>query len=105
MGIVYVVHLERPIEHMRHYVGFARDNDHLKERIAKHRSGDGAGLLKIANNAGIPWMVVRVWTGVPPEKERAVKSSSIKGVCPVCIFKELEIKKIKRAKTRAGVSV
>ncbi len=109
MGYIYLVHLERPLPGgRRHYVGYARDREHLDERWAKHRASEGAQFLKEANEAGIGWIVVRVWMNVGPDKEKQVKSMGAKFICPVCKAKAAEIarqKKLSRQVSRAALSV
>ncbi len=73
VGYVYLVLLERPLPGGRHYVGYTDD---LETRIASHRAGTGAQFLKQANEAGIAWMVVRVWMNAGRDKERSVKGMS-----------------------------
>lgn len=111
MGYVYLIHLEKPLPGgRRHYVGYARDKQHLEERWAKHRSNDGAAFLKEANKAGINWMVVRVWMGVTPEKEKSIKGMQAKFICPVCKAKQAEIAKhrkmlqVSRARSESTVN-
>ena len=107
MGYVYLIHLEKPLPgNRRHYVGYARDRDHLENRWAKHRSSEGAQILKEANEAGITWMVVRVWMDVGPDKEKSVKATASKFICPVCKAKAGEIaryKKRNRQVSRAAI--
>jgi predicted GIY-YIG superfamily endonuclease len=109
VGYVYLVHLERPLPGgRRHYVGYARDKDHLEERRLKHRAGTGAQILKEANEAGISWLVVRVWMNATSDKERQIKSMAAKFICPVCKAKDAELarqKKLLRQVSRARLSV
>lgn len=102
MGYVYLIHLEKPIGkgNQQHYVGFARDLEHYKERISKHRNNEGSKLLKAANDEGINWIVVRVWADATADTEKAVKQRSMKNTCPVCWFKEKD--RNKRSVSRAN---
>jgi predicted GIY-YIG superfamily endonuclease len=93
MGYVYLVHLEKPLPGGRHYVGYTSD---LAKRISLHRSGDGAKFLKQANDAGIAWMVVRVWMNADTDKEKSIKSMSARIICPVCKAKSAEIARQKK---------
>jgi predicted GIY-YIG superfamily endonuclease len=85
---VYLVHLERPLPGGRHYVGYTDD---LEKRIELHRAGQGAKFLKQANEAGIGWIVVRVWMNADRDKERSIKGMSARIVCPVCKAKAAEL--------------
>ncbi len=112
MGYVYLVHLERPLPGgRRHYVGYARDKQHLEERWAKHRSGEGAEFLREANKAGIAWLVVRVWMNATPEKEKSVKAASSRAICPVCkakageIARQKKLLRVSRARSELPVNV
>lgn len=50
VGVCYLIHFERPYRHARHYLGWTVD---LEARLAKHRAGNGARLLRVATAAGI----------------------------------------------------
>jgi predicted GIY-YIG superfamily endonuclease len=93
MGYVYLVHLEKPLPGGRHYVGYTSD---LEKRVALHRSGEGAKFLKQANEAGIGWVVVRVWMNADTDKEKSIKSMSARIICPVCKAKAAEIARQKK---------
>jgi predicted GIY-YIG superfamily endonuclease len=93
MGYVYLIHLERPLPGGRHYVGYTAD---LSNRIELHRSGEGAKFLKEANEAGISWLVVRVWMNADTDKEKSIKGMSARIICPVCKAKAAEIARQKK---------
>ncbi len=79
---VYLIHLERPYKHARHYLGWTRN---LTRRLAQHRAGTGARLLRAVNRCGIGWEVVRLWPG-GPEIERQLKVlKNSPRLCPVCM--------------------
>jgi predicted GIY-YIG superfamily endonuclease len=78
---VYLVHFEEPYKHARHYLGWS---DQLAYRIAHHKSGSGANLLRVVNEAGIRWVVARVWHGADRSFERRLKGHSSTRYCPVC---------------------
>lgn len=89
---VYLIHLDQPMSQgpdprtgheraARHYVGYSQN---FRARIDAHRSGEGARLLAVANERGIPWRVVRTWRGTR-QLERQIKNSHNTGrFCPVC---------------------
>lgn len=80
-GGVYLIHLERPYKHARHYIGFARN---IEARLDHHRRGSGANFLKVVTRAGIPWHLVRVWAGQDKTFERRIKGRSATRLCPEC---------------------
>jgi predicted GIY-YIG superfamily endonuclease len=81
-GEVYLIHLNQPIGHARHYTGFALDH---ARRFQEHLDGRGGRLLKVANSRGITYAVVRVWSPADRRFERRVKNSSrAPQLCPVC---------------------
>jgi hypothetical protein len=57
---VYLLHLERPFRHARHYLGSAL---HLDARLAEHARGGGSRLLAHVVAAGIGWQLARTWRG------------------------------------------
>lgn len=82
---VYLIHLDTPLHHAKHYLGSAVNVD---ARIAHHRSGSGARLLKAVNEKGIGWNVVRTWEtkdGEGRQLERKLKNrKNAPKLCPVC---------------------
>lgn len=84
MGIVYLIHFEKPFHHARHYLGFCEDGN-LDKRMACHRSGNGSRLMAAVSRAGIAWSVVRTWEGVDRNFERSLKNRK-EGpkFCPTC---------------------
>jgi len=79
---VYLIHLDKPIGHARHYLGYADD---VTERLARHRQGRGGRLLKVAVSRGIGFDVVRVWPDGDRALERRLKRlKNGPGLCPVC---------------------
>ena len=82
---VYLLHLEPPLRHSRHYVGYARDERQLEERLKRHRAGTGGALLRPAVARGSTISLAHVWPDAPQEFERYVKSHGGAGRwCPLC---------------------
>jgi hypothetical protein len=81
---VYLIHLDDPYFHARHYVGFADD---IAQRIATHRKGHGSPLLAAATAAGIACMVVQIWPGGDRRFERKLHNRHGSRLCPepVCV--------------------
>ncbi len=81
-GTVYLIHLETPIAHSRHYLGWTR---FLKKRINHHRNGTGARFLAEAVRRGIGFEVVRKWKNTDGNFERKLKNrKNAPKLCPVC---------------------
>lgn len=82
----YLIHAERPIRHAQHYLGAAPD---IPARIAAHRAGRGAALVRAFNERGIGWHVARTWPTATPElavgTEIALKNRrDSPRICPEC---------------------
>ena len=65
-----------------HYLGSSLD---IARRLARHRQGDGARLIKVITEAGLSFVVVRTWVG-GKALERRLKSrkNAPRELCPVC---------------------
>lgn len=84
---VYLLCLTRPYKHARHYVGWSKD---LEARLAHHRAGTGANLLRVAKKAGIDFGVVCVWPEETRTFERKLKNTHrVARYCPVCSGKSV----------------
>lgn len=55
---VYLIHLDDPLCHARHYLGASKD---IPARLEAHRQQRGAKMLAHANTRGLRWHVERVW--------------------------------------------
>lgn len=51
---IYVLHLEEPICHARHYSGCTSN---IKRRLERHASGNGGNLIRVAMERGIHWQL------------------------------------------------
>jgi predicted GIY-YIG superfamily endonuclease len=81
-GEVYLIHLDKPIAHARHYIGWTASEP---ARTARHANGNGARLLAVAKDHGISWRVVRTWPGASKRFERRLKNAAnAPRLCPVC---------------------
>lgn len=79
---VYLIHFSEPLHHARHYVGYT---DNVRRRIAEHRRGEGSPLVRAVNEAGIAWVVARLWIRGDRELERRIKAWHGSAVfCPMC---------------------
>lgn len=80
---VYLIHLSSPICHARHYLGWTK-RDTVEERLAKHRSNQGARLLAVANQLGIEYEVVRTWEGDRKLERQLKRRKHSPLLCPMC---------------------
>lgn len=80
---VYLLHFSEPYKHARHYLGWSPN---IADRLAAHQAGKGARLLQVIVEAGIGFVLVRVWPGLDPQDEAAMKRWHHTGArhCPVC---------------------
>ena len=86
-GTVYLVHLDRPFWHAKHYMGFT-ERDDVETRLEEHRNNRGSKLLRAVNDAGIPWRLSRTWEGMTRSEERRLKRQKMAPrLCPVCVAK------------------
>ena len=80
-GTVYLIHLDTPYKHARHYTGWTTD---LAARLHAHRNGRGARLMEVITAAGITWRLARTWPG-GRDRERAIKDRhEAPRLCPEC---------------------
>jgi predicted GIY-YIG superfamily endonuclease len=80
-GMVYLIHLDTPYKHARHYTGWTTD---LAARMQAHRDGHGARLMEVVTAAGITWQLARTWPG-GRDRERAIKDRhEAPRLCPAC---------------------
>jgi predicted GIY-YIG superfamily endonuclease len=80
-GTVYLLHLDPPLKHARHYTGWTSD---LDQRLEAHRAGRGARLLEVVREAGGTFRLVRTWPG-SRTLERAIKNrKEAPKLCPEC---------------------
>ena len=80
-GTVYLIHLDVPYKHARHYTGWTLD---LDARLQAHRDGRGARLMEVITAAAITWQLARTWPG-GRDRERAIKNRhEAPRLCPIC---------------------
>jgi predicted GIY-YIG superfamily endonuclease len=81
MTIVYLLHFAEKLHHAQHYLGSADD---LEARLACHRSGNGARLMEVINEHGIPWQLARTWPGDRTLERRLKRRKEGRRLCPIC---------------------
>ena len=85
---VYLIHFDQKLKHAGHYIGFANQVD---KRLAHHKNGTGARILKVCNDLGITYGIVKVWEGKDRLFERKLKNSkNAPRLCPVCNPQEVK---------------
>jgi hypothetical protein len=57
LGVIYMLHFDRPYRHAKHYVGWTAD---LLDRLDAHAKGNGARLVEVIWQAGIGFTLVRI---------------------------------------------
>lgn len=93
-GTIYLIHLDQPMKHARHYLGFAID---LDARIETHRRGiaESCSFMRAVHKAKITWSVVRTWKGSrdlekklkcrrPRKDGSRTRGGSMTRHCPLC---------------------
>jgi len=81
MGTIYLIHFSKPYKHAKHYLGWT---ENLTKRIAKHRKGQGAKLLRVLKKEGIDFEVVRTWRGSRSDERKLKNRKEAPRLCPVC---------------------
>ena len=82
-GTVYLLCFDAPFGHARHYSGYAGPGN-LAPRMAHHRAGSGANLLRHVAAAGIEWQLVRTWAGTRSDERRVKRRGGASRLCPRC---------------------
>jgi len=80
-GCIYIIHLDTPLHHARHYIGFTTD---IWQRFETHATGQGSPYLRAALIEGCVFRVVRLIEG-DRTRERILKNRHGAAVfCPIC---------------------
>jgi hypothetical protein len=83
---VYVLHIDPPFKHARHYIGFTPDRTAAR-RVAEHLNGSFRGnpLIKAALNAGCQVRLAHEFPGASREFERWLKDrKDVRRWCACC---------------------
>lgn len=78
---VYLLHLDRPYRHARHYLGSSRD---VPARLAEHQAGRGARLMQVIREAGIGFVLARLWEGGREQERKLKRRRGSVRLCPIC---------------------
>lgn len=81
-GIVYLLHLNEPLKHAQHYIGWT--SQPVPARLSQHRRGQGAHFLKVAAEQGLKFELVAVWMGTRRFERRLKNRKNARRFCPLC---------------------
>lgn len=109
--VVYLIHLERPFKHARHYVGSTQN---LLERIRCYRAAnaDACAFMRAVHRAAIDWDVAAVWSFETIEEAltweysfkksgRGKHSRTAARSCPACRESALKLNRERMRRLRA----
>ena len=82
--MVYLIHFNEPFYHARHYLGYTTNARTLPKRLAYHRSGQGAKILKALNGQGIGYEIVKTWKGDRNLERKLKNRKKSSSFCPIC---------------------
>lgn len=85
---VYLLHFLQPLGdpdnprgQARHYIGSADD---VAQRLASHRVGHGAAIMRACAERGVDWALVRTWPGGRQEERQLKRRHKAAQFCPIC---------------------
>ena len=81
MATIYLLHLDKPLRHAKHYIGLADD---LAARLEPHAEGHGARMLAVCRERGITWQYVRTWQGDRKLERWLKRKKAAPTLCPAC---------------------
>ena len=108
MPTLYLIHFTQPYraksgkkqKTAQHYLGYTIN---IENRMALHRSGQGAKLLRVCKQEGITWEIARVWPGEGRETEKKFKRRGhFKTICPCCNQK---VSHLRHKPNRHGIEI
>lgn len=83
--MVYLLHFNKPVGGRAwHYIGYCGDGK-LEERLATHRSGNGARILAAAMEQGVSWVVAAAFPGYREVEKQLKLRKHASRFCPICI--------------------
>jgi predicted GIY-YIG superfamily endonuclease len=91
VGVIYLLHFDRPLVHARHYVGWTTD---LEARLDEHGGSNGSALMRAVKDAGIGWTLARTWTGDRDHERRIKRAGGKTRICPVCRHGSVELRHV-----------
>ena len=85
--MVYLLHLNTPLAHAKHYIGWSENGHTLTARLANHAAGKGSRFTQVCCERGITWTLAKIWKGKGTDKsfERKLKNRhDAQRICPIC---------------------
>lgn len=82
--MIYIIHLDTPIAHAKHYVGFCNDEREVQARIKEHQQGHGARLLQVALERNITFQLVATLPGNRTDERTFKNRKKTPYYCPIC---------------------
>jgi hypothetical protein len=83
-GTVYIVHLDPPYRHARHYSRTSADPGCLQQRLADHHTSNGPWLLRVQKAAGGSWHLVATFPGSRDTERQLKNGQCVPSYCPEC---------------------
>jgi hypothetical protein len=94
-GTVYLLHFAAPIGNpdnprgaAQHYMGWTT---YLGPRLAAHRDGVGAAIMRAVAEEGIDFTLARTWAGSRGDERRLKDRHDHPALCPVCRGREPQL--------------
>ena len=82
---VYLIHIDPPYKHARHYIGYTAEPATFADRFKAHLFGNGSPLLRAASEAGCALQVAHIWPDGDRRFERYLKDRrDTARYCPKC---------------------
>jgi predicted GIY-YIG superfamily endonuclease len=82
--MVYLLHFHKPVGGRAwHYLGYCKDGE-LDRRLAIHRSGNGARIMRAAVEQGIGWTVALTLVGDRKLERELKRKKHASRFCPIC---------------------
>lgn len=102
MSTIYLIHLDRPLKHAAHYLGFTKDDDPI-DRVNAHLAGtSGSKFMAAVHAAGISGELVRTWPGDRTLERTLKEGNCSRRFCPRCVdaYREECRERMRRIRTR-----
>jgi len=81
---LYLLHLDPPYKHARHYLGVTRNGRNVVHRWMEHMQGRGAVLTQHAVRSDCRLILARIWVNAEFAHEARLKGRGLAPLCPVC---------------------
>lgn len=89
---VYILHLDTPLHHAKHYVGFSTNRRTLRNRLEHHAHGTAnCRFTQVLHQLGITFTLARLFKGNKYDRnfERKLKNTkAVPRYCPICAGEE-----------------